>query len=227
MGKLHLRTEKDDKEYDVTIEEDEGSFNMPSFAKDDWIVVSQFFEERTTRNTVFYSLKKEAPKSCIESAEFVLQTFHGRTPPDWAPDQDSKPRIYAHFGDGGVINITESENVVDELTGKKELPFPQRDGGGYEAFTLGVGLIIGNVSEDDDNEEVCYNMHLGAMVAMHVKCKAAIISDVSEDGDVKLVKPWRVVGIMNPDDFRGETYKNKDIYKIGLLLPTDKLPQSR
>jgi hypothetical protein len=223
MNKIRLRTKKDDKEYDVTIDEDNCTFSMPTFAKEDWIFTDKFFEEKTEGEEVHYSVTKEVPESCIESAEFILQTFHGREPPDWsAEEQVAKPSIYAHFGDGGVINITESENAVDELSGKKELPFPEIEGGGYEAFVLGTGLILGNVTEKDYGD---YNMHLGSFVASQVDKKAAIISDVSEpEGDVKLIKPWRITGIQKPDDYRGKDYENKDVYKIGLLLANPKLP---
>lgn len=51
MGKLHMRTREGNREYDVNIDEEKGKFDMPIFAKDDWMVMDNFFEEKTTRTT--------------------------------------------------------------------------------------------------------------------------------------------------------------------------------
>jgi hypothetical protein len=188
----------------------------------------KFFEEKTTRTMVYYSIIKEVPRSCIESAEFIIQTFHERDPADWQPDQTAKPNIYAHWGEGGVINITEAPKVVDELSGKKPLPFKPRKEGGYDEFSLGLGLMLGNVTKKD--MKGTYNMHLGAVVACHVDRKAAIYSDESEPDkaeDIKLINPWRIKGIQKPDEFRGDTYKDENIYKLGLLLASETLPEGR
>jgi len=228
MGKLHMRTKKDNREYDITIDEGKGKFDMPIFAKDDWLVMDKFFEEKTTRTMVYYSIKKEVPRSCIESAEFIIQTLRGREPTDWQPGQSAQPNIYAHWGEGGVINISKSEDVVDQLSGKKALPFNEREEGGYYEFTQGLGLMIGNVAEKDTKDR--YNMHLGAVVANHVDYLAAIYSDESEpdkDEDIVLINPWRIKGIQKPDEFRGDTYKDENIYKLGLLLPSETLPEGR
>ncbi len=196
----------------VYIDSDAGTFYI---VESSWLVSTQFFSqvESDIPDYVKYECSRQIPRSCIESAEYVIQEINGCTQAWTEEGQTREPNVIAEFGNGS-IDISTSENVQDELTGKTNYDFDVDPDTGEELLPgVGEGLIIGNSSDQDLDP---YNMHLGAIVARHRALNVCIISDVSEDGEVILIDPWRIICLQSVQEFKGADYRAPE-YVMGKL----------
>jgi hypothetical protein len=100
--------------------------------------------------------RKRIPVSCIQSAEFIIQTVHN-SGLVWKEGQDLEPHVYMHFGSGQSYNITTTENLQDVVTGANDdfdlASRPPRNG---------EGIAFINVSKENAK---FYNMHFMAVLA--------------------------------------------------------------
>lgn len=167
------------------IEEDEGWFECLAT---NWQVSPVLFTATPCQRDGYtrYTCNEGIPRSCIESAEFIIQKIKDPNVVWSANSRSRRPYVFASFGGGTRLNITTHGKLADALTGVS-------DYGGLSTLPqIGEGLIIAN---NEKANKAPYNMHLGAVVARHRSKAAAIISDVSEEGAVDPVNSWRITCI--------------------------------
>jgi hypothetical protein len=121
----------------------------------------------------------QVPESCIQSAEFIIQSCYNRNPPEWSPEEDAEPYVYMHFGSGDSVNITITQNI-------QNMDFSDRTDFNFDKYqpTIGEGVAFINASNKDANSR-SYNMHFMAILVVQGTKRANrvtgyIISDVNE-----------------------------------------------
>jgi hypothetical protein len=148
----------------------------------------------------------QIPRSCIESAEYIIQCLAAGGLLGWAEGQERTPHVIACFGNNVTFNITTQENFHTD---------PRCNGLVDYAFNgqlpaIGQGLILLNKTGADQP----FNMHLGAVIA--TARNRVKISDVSENGPVAMIANWETKVLNTIEDFRGDDYPANN-FAIGLL----------
>lgn len=177
------------------------------------------------------------PKSCIQSAEHVIQVYYhylktvqpGKRPR--TPTKQPQPPcsdnhtdnyitygcVYGLFGDNRSINISETENFHESTEGFTDYPFEEG-----QLPQVGQGLILVNKTTEDAG----YNMHLGAVLG--VSSDGLIMTDYNEleSGvvNLNLLTYNNTVKIKHVDDFRGQNYQQKQ-FALGLLQMGSRIEQ--
>ena len=189
---------------------------------------------RSTQGYAMYGPARAVPESCIKSAEYVMR-YHaivnkGGLQPEYVNESSAQPHVCATFGgrirtDGKSreVNITEAAHADREAVGMKGYPFKRN------LPPVGEGIMIGNVTTKKVGKYE-YNMHFGAIVAIHNTRQIAVITDVEEiidededeemtDDDVEepLVEDVKVKVIRVPDDFRDHDMRNRVKFRLGSL----------
>lgn len=189
----------------VYIEEQTGEFAVNRAS---WAVHEQLFnrvDDDPSPGYAHYTPRRQLPESCIESAEYAIQLFHDAGLA-WGPDQERTPNVLADFGNRVQLNVTTSPDLQDRVTGVHSYPFaslPQ----------VGEGIIIANRTDQD----LPFNLHLGAVVARHRTAEACILTDLVESGPVNLILPWTITLVQGSvDGFRGRDYQGTD-FALGFL----------
>jgi hypothetical protein len=99
------------------------------------------------------------PVSCIESAEYIIQTFHNQglklNKPGKGPKQTRTPHVFMHFGGGVRYNISTEDLMKIKSPGIQSFDLERCPPG------EGQGVAIFNVSNDDAPG---YNMHFMAVL---------------------------------------------------------------
>ncbi|MDN3637373.1 hypothetical protein QWY82_01005 [Simiduia curdlanivorans] len=139
-----------------------------------WTSVSLFVEV-SARGYIRY--KHQIPASCIESAEYIIQSIHGGVCPEWKPGQTRAPNVYATFGNGKTFNVSLTENFHKQASGVTDYDFKGSLPG------IGQGIICLNTSSAD----LPYNMHLGAVLAVD-SAGRILVSNMMEKVGVPVVK---------------------------------------
>lgn len=151
--------------------------------------------------------KKNIPRSCIEGAEYIIQSLvtddKNRA---WTNNIAKKPYVYASFGGGVEVNISKTQNFHDGISGFGDFDFIK-----FRRLQLGEGIILLNTHANDFGT---YNMHLGAIVA--VDDSHYWISDVSENGKVEWCADWKAVKVRRLSQFREMQYPSGH-YAMGFL----------
>ena len=111
---------------------------------------------------------KKVPKSCIESAEYIIQCYANGKLLDWKAGDSREPHVYAHFGNKS-INISDTANFHLSASGLKDYAFTGLP-------VEGQGLICLNKTKKD----LGYNMQLGAVVAVNAEDGKVLISNMME-----------------------------------------------
>jgi hypothetical protein len=162
--------------------------------------------------------QEKVPNSCIESAEYIIQCIASNRVLEWKPGQSREPHVYAHFGKGVVVNISNTPDFHNKVPrGLTDFPFDSLRGG---LPGLGEGLICLNRTGTD----LRYNMHLGAVVLVMERAGTppeyvVEISDMMEpfDQEVELVKLKSKL-IRTADQFRSDSFRSwAPNYALGLL----------
>lgn len=128
-----------------------------------WDVVCGLFMTKRGR------LTRSVPRSCIESAEYIMQcNYHGMAL-QWAAGASQTPSVYAYFGGGFEINISATPNFHEDpaVRGLADYDFKGLP-------LVGEGLICLNKTAKD----LPYNMHLGAVLARNGT--TALLSNMME-----------------------------------------------
>ncbi len=158
---------------------------------------------------------EEVPESCIESAEYIIQSIINGKRHVWEENKTVDPHVYAIFANGVEFDISECENFhekIDEKVG--DYPFQTLRGG---LPGIGQGLVC--VNKHWRNRH--YNMHLGAVVAsarLKNAKHAVILSNMMHtEKMVEMVELQTTKWISSPDQFRSllsSSYRN---FALGLL----------
>jgi hypothetical protein len=169
---------------------------------------AEAFPNLTSNNGITF---KKLPKSCIESACHVIQSFTANKVEPWknGDTTESGEKVWAVF-DNKMICINRRNDVVADLTGVKTAKFDSTK------LKAGRGLMLGNSTKSDKK----YNMHLGAFLGM--SDDNFVLSDLAEDGKITNVAVTRDNTIFSKSstllqDFRGEDYKNSQAFKLAFL----------
>jgi hypothetical protein len=154
------------------------------------------------------------PRSCIEGAEYIIQCIavndYARS---WRVNQTLEPHVYAEFGGGIRINISEEANFHKNpiCVGLQNYDFATDP-------VIGEGIILLNKTKGDK----AFNMHLGAIVA--IDNGTYYISDVSHRGRVIMNIHWEIKPITTLNGFRGGTQYPHQSFAMGLLRPDYRIP---
>jgi hypothetical protein len=98
--------------------------------------------------------RKMIPVSCIQSAEYIIQTYH-EPGLAWKQGVDLNPHVYMHFGSGPSYNITTTEDVhLKPTAANQDFDFVCRPP------QPGEGVAFINVSGEE------FNMHFMAVLAI-------------------------------------------------------------
>jgi len=151
---------------------------------------------------------KKVPKSCIESAEYIIQCYANGGLLDWAAGVDRDPHVYATFGDR-KYNISAEENFHQKAEGTTNYKF--------DALPAeGSGLICLNKTSGD----LGYNMHLGAVVAVNPEEGKILISNMMEAAHVAVsLATIEVIEISSPEEFIVANFGEEGLgqYALGIL----------
>ena len=151
---------------------------------------------------------KAVPKSCIESAEYIIQCYHAQKILPWAAGQSRAPHVYAEFGNK-TFNISDTQDFHNSAAGITDYDF------GDSLPAEGQGIICLNKTGADLTSDGGYNMHLGAVVA--TGDGAVLISNMMEAAHVAVSSGTiQVMEIAKAEDFL-EQLGDGDTYAIGLL----------
>jgi hypothetical protein len=129
---------------------------------------------------------KKVPESCIQSAEFIIQTTRPENQSQvWVSGMDLKPAVWMHFENGSydITNVDllpeEKGKVSPVLTNSRDFNVRNRPPG------PGEGVAFWNVGSHA--REHGYNMHFMAVLAISETDKGEpvfVVSDVSAvDGE--------------------------------------------
>lgn len=187
----------------VFVDEDNGVFIINP---KNWIVSANFFKPSGTVDDNGMQTYKQAlgvPESCIESAEYILQVTAGAST-DWVRGKEREPYMIAAFGNK-TLNATTGD-FVNEIDGVTDYDFNLIP-------NVGQGIVIANSGIDDDG----YNMHFGAVFARHKTKNVAIISNLCEKADVKLINPCNFIFIDSVDSFKTQSGLTETKFKLGFL----------
>ena len=164
-----------------------------------WATYSELFMSGSGR------LRNPVPRSCIESAEYVIQCIASRMLLEWSANQARDPHVEAHFGNGVTIDITAKENFQDSAEGLTDYPFtglPQ----------VGEGIICLNKTKTD----LYYNMHLGAVIAR--SGDRALLTNMMEAPHIAVMKAViEPIEIGTADEFRSQNLAESRHFALGLL----------
>jgi hypothetical protein len=148
------------------------------------------------------------PRSCIESAEFIIQCYVAGHILSWQRLQSREPHIIALFGGGKSYNVTDTQdfhNLV--VSGLEDYHFTSMP-------TVGEGLICVNKT----SEQLDYNMHAGAVIGVFED--ETLISNMMEPFGVPVnLTTLQTISIRTPQDFRSLNLDDADKYALGLLKP--------
>lgn len=134
------------------------------------------------------------PKSCIESAEYIIQCIAQNSILKYNYQEIRSPDVVAVFGHRR-FNITRDADIQNDAEGITDYDFscclPE----------VGEGIILLNKTKSDKK----YNMHLGAVVARD--SNKALISHMMENPKGKVVlAELETIEISCPEDFRTATF---------------------
>ena len=146
------------------------------------------------------------PNSCIESAEYIIQSISNVNLLPWKRGQSQSPNVIATFGDR-EINISETENFHRNTRGITSYKFDSLP-------NIGQGIICLNKTVED----LPYNMHLGAVVAS--SDESVLISNMMEpEGEVGMAL-INIIEINNAEEFLTNNFGDMSSkYIIGILRP--------
>lgn len=168
-----------------------------------WSRYSELFVTRGGRSS------GNVPRSCIESAEYVIQSIAEGRRLEWRAGETREPHVIAHFK-GVTIDITATPDFHRrrEIAGVEDYSFTSLP-------EIGEGLICVNKT----GEDLAYNMHLGAVVARDDD--RALISNMMEEvGMSVMMVILQTIEIGSPYDFRSRNFSGiDDKYALGLLTP--------
>lgn len=152
--------------------------------------------------------KRAVPNSCIESAEYIIQCYAKGAILDWEAGASRKPHVYATFGNKR-FNISETENFHLLASGIKDFDFKGTLPG------EGSGIICLNKTSED----LGYNMHLGAVVAVDTEAKKILISNMMEPAHMAVkMKTIDYIELASPEEFLTINFEEAAVkYAIGLL----------
>lgn len=165
-----------------------------------WPIYSELFMSSSGR------LKTTVPKSCIESAEYIMQCIANKAVLPWSVGQTRNPHVVAYFGKGVAIDITATPDFHLGAEGLEDYPFTSLP-------NVGEGLVCLNRTKSD----LGYNMHFGAVLAR--SGDAALVSNMMEAFGVKVVMAIPdTIEISSPDKFRSDNFHvDSAKYALGLL----------
>jgi hypothetical protein len=169
--------------------------------------------------------RRYVPKSCIESAELLIQTYAKYSSLDttsvrqmmnqWNIKQKDDtvvvgPNVIAYFGGDTprTLNISQNNNLLGDAAGLTDFNFNQR-------LEVGEGLIAIKTTPGDHNSS--YNMHLGAVIESEPG--KITLSNMMEVRGIS-VKPdvLQTITITEPDQFRREFGFSEEDFALGKLV---------
>lgn len=152
------------------------------------------------------------PRSCIESAEYLIQCIAAGKKLAWAgANKTITPHVIAEFGDGVTIDISAEVNFSDTARPQlKDYEFP--DG----LPQIGQGLICLRRVPSEEG----YAMHLGAVIAVGEGGDVARISNMMEAASVKVeFATPQTIDIGSVEAFRSDNGLDDSEYALGILRP--------
>lgn len=152
---------------------------------------------------------KKVPKSCIESAEYIIQCYANGKLLDWKAGESRSPHVYGYFGNK-TINISDTADFHLSAAGLKDYDFKD------SLPNEGQGLICLNKTKDD----LDYNMHLGAVVAVNPEEGKVLISNMMEQAHIAVsLTTIEYIEISSVSDFITTNFGDDgaDKYALGLL----------
>lgn len=168
-----------------------------------WDRYSELFVTRGGRSSA------NVPRSCIESAEYIIQSIAEGRRLEWRSGETREPHVIAHFKDVTIdITATPDFHRSRDVAGVEDYRFAALP-------EIGQGLICVNKTGD----ELGYNMHLGAVVARDDD--RALISNMMEEvGIAVMMVILHTIEIGSPYEFRSRNFSGiDDKYALGLLTP--------
>jgi hypothetical protein len=111
------------------------------------------------------------PMSCIESAEFIIQTHYNKGL-EWKANEERKPNVWMYFGCGTRFNISTQDLMEMNMEGVLNFDLesrPPQKGEGIAIFN--VGKCVRHLKK--------YNMHFMAMLGC--TDKNLYMSDINEE----------------------------------------------
>jgi hypothetical protein len=144
----------------------------------------------------------QVPESCIDSAEYIMRRI--ADPNARQTRNRTGKSILAKFSNR-TFNASKDDFMKFNLQGLQS-----------HAFTglpeVGQGIILLNKT----NNDLQYNMHLGAIVAK--EDRRAVISHMYQEVRSYTYKPLKVIDIISVDDFARKTFDAQaNCYAAGLL----------
>lgn len=153
--------------------------------------------------------KQQIPASCIESAEYIIQSIQGGTCLDWKAGETRTPNVYAVFGDGKEFNVSVTQDFHKQASGVTDYDFDGSLPG------IGQGIICLNTSSSD----LPYNMHLGAVIATDGISKILISNMMEQVGIPVVKKTIEAVEVSSVEEFFTTNFgaSSRGSYALGLL----------